>query len=81
MTVGGIILIISSYLITLFGMNTSYLFEVFPLSLFGLGVGCIMQNTVLITQQCAEKKCNYIYIIIIIITLLHIIYYYIKYKQ
>lgn len=56
MTVGGIILIISSYLITLFGMNTSYLFEVFPLSLFGLGVGCIMQNTVLITQQCAEKK-------------------------
>jgi len=56
MTLGGIILIISSYLITLFGMNTSYYFEIFPLSFFGLGVGCIMQNTVLITQQCAEKK-------------------------
>jgi len=59
MIFGGASLILASYLITLFGMNTKYILELFPLSLFGLGVGCVMQNTVLITQQCADKKCNY----------------------
>jgi len=56
MSFGALSLIVSSYLITLIGVGTSYLFEVFPLSLFGLAIGLIMQNTVLVTQQSAEKK-------------------------
>ncbi|ORX86271.1 MFS general substrate transporter [Anaeromyces robustus] len=56
MSVGALGLIVTSYLITLIGVDSSYLFEVFPLSLFGLAVGLIMQNTILVTQQSAEKK-------------------------
>jgi len=56
MKVGSFLLIIASYLISLFGMNTSYIFECFVLCLFGLSVGLNMQNTVLITQQSSEKR-------------------------
>jgi len=56
MEVGSLFILVSSYLITLFGTNTKYIYEVFPLGLFGLGVGLVMQNTILITQQSAEKK-------------------------
>jgi len=58
MEVGSLFILVSSYLITLFGTNTKYIYEVFPLGLFGLGVGLVMQNTILITQQSAEKKCT-----------------------
>jgi len=56
MSFGSLGLIVSSYLITLIGVGTKYIFELFPLCLFGLSVGLIMQNTVLVTQQSAEKK-------------------------
>jgi len=54
--VGGLLLVITSYLLTYFGIGAKYIFEFFVLSFFGLAVGLIMQNTVLVTQQSAPQK-------------------------
>jgi len=56
MRVGAVLLIIGAYLVTLFGIGFEYIYEFFILSFFGLAVGLIMQNTVLVTQQSAEKR-------------------------
>jgi len=58
MRTGSFTLIISSFLVTKFGMNSPYIFEFFVLSLFGLSVGLDMQNCVLVTQQSSAKKCK-----------------------
>ncbi|ORX50752.1 MFS general substrate transporter [Piromyces finnis] len=56
MEVGSLMLVLTSFLISLFKMDTKYIFELIATGLFGLGVGLVMQNTTLITQQSAEKK-------------------------
>jgi len=56
MRTGGFTLIISSYLISLFGVNSPYIFEFFVIALSGLSVGLNMQNCVLVTQQSSDKK-------------------------
>ncbi|ORX50751.1 hypothetical protein BCR36DRAFT_412245 [Piromyces finnis] len=56
MRIGSFTLIISSYLITYFGINSKYIFEFFVLSLMGISVGLNMQNCVLVTQQSSDKK-------------------------
>ncbi|ORX86272.1 MFS general substrate transporter [Anaeromyces robustus] len=56
MRTGAFSLIIAAYLVSLFGMNSSYYFEGFVLALLGISVGMNMQNSVLVTQQSAEKK-------------------------
>ncbi|OUM63035.1 hypothetical protein PIROE2DRAFT_10503 [Piromyces sp. E2] len=56
MKTGSFTLIISSYFVTYFGINSPYIFEFFVLSLFGLSVGLNMQNCVLVTQQSSDKK-------------------------
>jgi len=52
---GSILFIVSSYLVSLFGFNSSYLFEFFVLFLFGFGYGLIMQNLDHVTQQSSDK--------------------------
>eukprot|EP00833_Pecoramyces_ruminatium_P005244 jgi/Orpsp1_1/1179276/evm.model.c7180000068707.1 len=56
MRIGAFLLIVGAYLVTLFGTDFKYIYEFFILSFFGLAVGLIMQNTVLVTQQSAPKK-------------------------
>lgn len=60
---GSLLLIISCYLVSLFGVDLTYIFEFFSLSLLGLSCGLIMQNLILVTQQSANKKCEYLYIL------------------
>jgi len=59
MRTGGFTLIISSYMISFFGVNSPYIFEFFVIALSGLSVGLNMQNCVLVTQQSSAKKCKY----------------------
>ncbi|KAG4087943.1 major facilitator superfamily-domain-containing protein [Neocallimastix lanati (nom. inval.)] len=56
MRTGGVLLIVAAYLISLFGLNSSYVFEFFTFCLLGISVGLNMQNSVLVTQQSSEKK-------------------------
>jgi len=56
MRTGAFTLIISSYLISMFGVDSPYSFEFFAIALSGLSVGLNMQNCVLVTQQSSEKK-------------------------
>lgn len=56
MRTGGFTLIISSYMISFFGVNSPYIFEFFVIALSGLSVGLNMQNCVLVTQQSSAKK-------------------------
>jgi len=56
MRIGGFFLIIGSYLVTLFGTNFKYIYEFFILIVYGMSVGLLLQNTVIITQQSAPKK-------------------------
>ncbi|ORX81490.1 MFS general substrate transporter [Anaeromyces robustus] len=53
---GSISMIITSYLISLFDMDSKPIVEMFIIGYIGIGVGSILQNTTLITQQSVEKK-------------------------
>jgi len=54
--VGSISLIITSYLLSLFDMDSKPIIEMIIIGYVGIGVGLILQNTVLITQQSVPKK-------------------------
>jgi len=56
MRIGAFILIISVYLLTLFDIGFPYIYEFFILNAYGISLGLVMQNTVLVTQQSAPKK-------------------------
>lgn len=49
--VGSLLTIISGFLITLIDVDTKIILEIIYLALFGLGVGCNMQNTIIIAQE------------------------------
>jgi len=77
MRIGGFFLIIGSYLVTLFGTNFKYIYEFFILIVYGMSVGLLLQNTVIITQQSAPKKCKIFIELSLIIYIFIYIYIYI----
>eukprot|EP00833_Pecoramyces_ruminatium_P005928 jgi/Orpsp1_1/1179960/evm.model.c7180000071581.1 len=56
MRIGALLLIINAYLLTLFDIGFKYVYEFFILTFYGIALGLVMQNTVLVTQQSVSKK-------------------------